>query len=387
MDFGYFVFYSEANAFCILIFSILLINDFFHSSRQSKQLWFSRTILVHICYFLSDIGWAAASANLLQPRYTFSMLFNFSNYVLLSLIAYEWFMFMASAENMNIPSSWRRRLICRVPIILSVLILIFVHLVSPGFWLNEEGAPRLSYYLMMVSVPIIYILSSFILSIHNAGKTENRQDRHLYLLIGIYPLGVVLFGMLQTFAFQAPLFCCGCTLMMLFFYIQNMQTQVSLDSLTRLNNRGQIDRYLAQLRGREQKKTYVMMIDVDHFKEINDTYGHTEGDRALILVADSLRQAAELLTDPVFLGRYGGDEFTVLVQTEEGPEYIDQLILRIRYALREKQVINKLPYRLNISIGYELLGSGSDSPAESLVRADQKLYEDKRASGIAGKMR
>ncbi len=385
MDFGYYVFYSEANAFCILIFSILLVNDFFHSSRQSKQLWFSRTILVHICYFLSDIGWAAVSANLLHPRYTFSQLFNFSNYVLLSLIAYEWFMFMAAAENMNIPSSRKRRLLCRVPMILSVLVLIIVHFAVPGFWVQEDGMPRLRYYLMMVSVPIIYILSSFVLSLHNTGKAENRQDRHLYLLIGIYPLGVVFFGMLQTFAWQAPLFCCGCTLMMLFFYIQNMQTQVSLDSLTRLNNRGQIDRYLAQLRGREREITYILMIDVDRFKEINDTYGHTEGDRALMLVSDSLRQAVEQLPEPVFLGRYGGDEFTVLIQTEKGPEYIDQLILRIRYALREKQVINKLPYRLNISIGYELLGAGS--PEKSLARADQKLYEDKRASGFSGKRR
>ncbi len=380
VDIRYFSFYTQANVFCILIFAVLLINDWFHSAPQNKQLWFTRTVWVHILYFLSDIGWAATDAGLLLPGHFFSLLFNFTNYVLLSLIAYEWFMYMAAAENMMLASSRRRRMVCRLPLLISAAALVTVYLLNPDWLTDERGNPGLWYYLMMVFVPVIYILASFIRSLLNAAKAENRQDRHLYLIIGIYPLGVVLFGMLQTFAWQAPLFCCGCTLMMLFFYIQNMQTQVSLDPLTRLNNRGQIDRYMSQIRGRENQRIYVLMIDVDRFKEINDSYGHTEGDRALVLVAESLRQAVEQIQAPVFLGRYGGDEFTVFVQTEEEREYIDQLVYRIRYALREKQVMNSLPYKLNISIGYALLSGGEESLADCLVRADEKLYEDKRTT-------
>ncbi len=377
MEIGYFKSYSQANAFCILIFSILLFNDYYHNARQDKQLWFNRTLWVHIFYFLSDIGWASMIAGLL-PRYPFGPAFNFTNYVLLSLIAYEWFMYMAAAENMNLQGTRRRRMFCRLPMLCSVLILLAVYLISPGVWLDGEGNPTTRYYLMMVFIPVIYILSSFVFSLKNALEAKRRQEKHLYLLIGIYPLGVVFFGLLQTFLVQAPLFCCGCTLMMLFFYILNMQTQVSLDPLTRLSNRGQIERYMSQLHAREDQRTYVMMIDVDHFKEINDTYGHREGDRALVMVAEALRQAAENLPEHIFPGRYGGDEFVVFVRTGEGDAYMDQLSLRIRYSLREKQMVSRLPYQLNISIGYELLREGTDTPEACLIRADEKLYKNKR---------
>ncbi len=378
MDYRYFLTYTQANVFCILIFVLLLANDLLHSARQEKQLWFNRTIGVHIFYFLCDIGWAAALAGLIEDRQTFALFFNFSSYVLLSLIAYEWFMYMAASENMNMMATAGKRWICRLPVMLSAVGFVVFYLLFPSFRSDGETPPGTLYYLLMVTVPMIYILSSFILSLINAGRTENRQDRHLYLLIGVYPLGVVLFGLLQTFAVQAPLFCCGCTLMMLTFYIQNMQTQVSLDPLTRLSNRGQIDRYMHQLRNRENQKVFVMMVDVDHFKEINDTFGHTEGDRALNLVAESLRQAVEQIREPVFIGRYGGDEFTLFLQTGEGRKYVDQLVLSIRYSLREKSVSNRLPYDLSISIGYEELGDQGDSVKACLERADEKLYQEKR---------
>jgi diguanylate cyclase (GGDEF)-like protein len=187
---------------------------------------------------------------------------------------------------------------------------------------------------------------------------------------------VVFFGLLQTFFLNAPLFCFGCTIMMLFFYIQTLQALISVDSLTRLNNRGQIDRYMKQVRYRENVPVWGIMIDIDHFKQINDTYGHAEGDRALVIVSDALRQTAEQMKGPEFIGRYGGDEFTVILQASE--EDADRLIATLREILHKKQVENNLPYELKLSIGRDCLRDARDTMAACLNRADQQLYEFKR---------
>jgi len=169
---------------------------------------------------------------------------------------------------------------------------------------------------------------------------------------------------------------------MLYFYIQNLQNLVSVDSLTRMNNRGQINRYLARTRYREGVRIFVMMIDVDRFKQINDTYGHAEGDRALVIVSDALKMIDDHIKMPVFIGRYGGDEFTVCVQdpteSDDTPERVAEILRKI---LEEKQEKNHLPYDLKISIGCEVLKDENDTMEACLIRADQKLYENKRAKG------
>ena len=59
MQLDYFFFYTESNIVCMVILAIMLFNDKKHSTRREKQIWFNRTIVAHILYFVSDIGWAA----------------------------------------------------------------------------------------------------------------------------------------------------------------------------------------------------------------------------------------------------------------------------------------------------------------------------------------
>ena len=381
MQLDYFFFYTEANVVCMAVLSILLINDKLYSTKQEKQIWFNRTIVAHLLYFASDIGWAAVLSGQLPKTRFLVATFNLSNYILLSLLAYEWFMYMAAAENMPIRRTVRQRNLCRLPMLITVPAMMIAYAAAPDFWISDSGELNIWYYPMMIVAPAFYLLAAFVFSMRNAKKTESRDDAHLYRLIGIYPLGVLGFGLIQTFALNAPLFCFGCTLMMLFFYILSLQTLVSVDSLTRLNNRGQINRYMAQVRYREDVQAFAMMIDIDRFKEINDTFGHAEGDRALILVSEALKQTAERISSPVFIGRYGGDEFTVFIQNPEVSDLPERTAEAIREILKEKQTENQLPYALEVSIGYDVLKGKEDSMEACMIRADKKLYEDKRNRG------
>jgi len=161
---------------------------------------------------------------------------------------------------------------------------------------------------------------------------------------------------------------------MLVFYIQSLQAQVSLDPLTGLNNRGQLERYCSQkgnllIPGR---KTFAVMMDIDRFKSINDTYGHAEGDRALVQVAGALKKALGRRSMPSFLCRYGGDEFILIVHPV-GADEVEALIRDIRSELKSQNT----EYPLFISAGYDELQGPEDSIVGCIERADSKLYQNK----------
>ena len=380
MTLDYFFFYTEANIVCIVIFAILLRHERLYSTRQEKQIWFNRTMIAHILYFLSDIGWAAVISGNLPRTRALVILFNFLNFVLLSMISYGWFMYMAASEDMILGKTWKQRRLLCLPMMISITVIVVAFIAAPRFWVNDAGELNTWYYPLMLAAPLIYIIGSAVISLINAKKADTREKKQLYRLIGLYPLSVVFFGLLQLIALNAPLFCFGCTVMMLYFFIQSMQSQISLDALTKLNNRGQIERYMKQVRYRENLPVYAAMIDIDHFKKINDTFGHAEGDRALILMAEAMKQTSERIGENAFIGRYGGDEFTMIVQSaKEG--IMEQVADWLRDFAHQKQEENHLRYALDVSIGYDLLRDGKDTMEACLKRADKKLYENKRAAG------
>lgn len=381
MGTDYFIFYTEASAICILILSMMLLNDRMYNTHQEKQIWFNRVINAFIMYFISDACWAAVIGGVLPAPRWFIVLVNLTNFIFMSLITYEYFMFMAVSEKMTFLLDNRKRHLLLLPLVISTLVMVIAYAVDPFFWINENGELNQLYYPLMIAAPAFYLLTSFILSAINAHKTESREEKKMYWLLGILPLGVGAFGLIQVYTLNAPTFCFGCTLMWLWFYIQNMQTMISIDDLTRLNNRGQINRFMEQANIRATDRVFIMMIDIDRFKQINDTYGHSEGDRALILVSEALRQTCGDISTPVFLGRYGGDEFTIILQNPMDKDHPEQVAKSLRDILTEKQRENKLPYALEVSIGYDEMIAWEDTMKDCLKRADEKLYKEKKLKG------
>ena len=375
----YFLIYAGGNIVCIIIFVLLLFHNQRYNTQQEKEIWFNRTMAAHILYFLSDIGWAGILGGKIPNLRPLVVFFNFTNYILLSLIAFAWFMYMAASEDMILSMTRKQRILWMLPMTISTVAIVTAYMIAPYFWISEQGELNSWYYPMLLAAPLFYILSSFVISMRNAARAESREIKKRYRLIGLYPLSVVFFGIVQTVLLDAPLFCFGCTIMMLHFYIQSMQAQISVDSLTRLNNRGQIERYLSQIKYRENMPIYAAMMDVDHFKKINDTFGHAEGDRALVLIAKTLKQTVGKIGG-AFIGRYGGDEFVLIVHSaEEG--IMERAAEVLQSIATKKQEENKLLYNLNLSVGYDRLGAAPDTMENCLKRADEKLYENKRKKG------
>ena len=378
MGFDYFVFYTEASVICIIILLMILITDRIYNTKQEKHIWFGRAIISFILYFISDACWAAMLSEQFPKVRFFVVLFNFSNYVFLSLMAYGTFRFIAATEKMPFRKSLAKRILVFLPVFINILFIVIAYIQNPLYWINENNELNDLYMVLLILVPSCYLLAGFFLSIKYALKAESKEERRQFLFIGIVPLSVGAFGMLQVVALNAPTFCFGCTLMWLWLYIQNMHSLISVDDLTHLNNRGQINRYMEQIHYDEEERVYVMMLDIDRFKSINDTYGHFEGDRALVIASEALKEICDSVKCSTFLGRYGGDEFTIIVRAEEDQEGPDQITDMIRRLVAEKQQEYELQYDLKFSIGYDELRDKDDSIYDCMKRADEKLYVDKR---------
>ena len=381
MGFDYFVFYTEASLICVIILSTILLTDRMYNTKQEKQVWFGRAIVTFMLYFISDAFWAAMLSGEFTVKRSYVVLVNLSNYILLGLMAYGLFMFIAASEKMPFRKDAVKRRLIFLPVIISTLAISIAYVKNPLFWVNEQNELNNLYFPLMIAAPSLYLWAGFGLSVRYALKSVSKMDKRRFLAIGSIPVIVMAFGMIQVVVLNAPTFCFGCTVMWLFYYLENMQTMISIDDLTHLNNRGQINRYLEQIHYNKDIRVIIMMIDINKFKTINDTYGHAEGDRALVIVSEALRQTCEQIKASVFLGRYGGDEFTIVIKNPEEDIMPEQLVSMIRSILTQKKTENQLPYDLNVSIGYDLIRGSDDDANECLKRADKNLYIDKQRKG------
>ena len=203
------------------------------------------------------------------------------------------------------------------------------------------------------------------------------------LCIGDTAIGIVSVQSLKKHAFtQSSLRILHLVTNQLALAIKNVQLfreteqRVDRDALTGLFNRSYTMRRLAEeLERAARRGNYVcaLMLDLDRFKDVNDTYGHPIGDLAIRTVADGLRQACR---SSDIICRYGGDEFLIVCPDLAEPES-RAIVTRIRDELRLRRVaIPGSRIELRASIGVAISTPGMDAAA-IVDAADRDLYQDK----------
>ncbi|QDT99764.1 putative diguanylate cyclase YdaM [Gimesia aquarii] len=157
----------------------------------------------------------------------------------------------------------------------------------------------------------------------------------------------------------------------------DLKLAASMDALTSVANRGELETQLAIMLARINKEQNspplsIMFIDADHFKNINDTYGHSIGDDVLIELARLFQHetySGELV------GRYGGEEFVILCP-ETDLEHAVKKAERLRLAISNLKIENIIKTRLSASFGVAQAESG-DTVESLFRRADKALYNAK----------
>ncbi|EJM67697.1 diguanylate cyclase (GGDEF) domain-containing protein [Pseudomonas sp. GM49] len=217
-----------------------------------------------------------------------------------------------------------------------------------GHFLNVRFIPELNWYL-------------FVDKREDSALGEIRQSLYLNLLICLLVTLTVLALLNRVFK----------------RYQDKIQAQAILDSLTELPNRRGFDLLAAQAMHearREPKPLTALLLDLDHFKALNDTYGHLAGDQVLIGFARDLESC---LRHSDIVCRWGGEEFIVLLKDTDGKtglmiaEKIRQHVEQQRYAYNDKAL------QLSVSIGLTTL-QPDDTLHSLLSRADHAMYRAKQ---------
>ena len=376
----YFIYYASINIVGAVFFGIMLYHDHTSIDKQEKQVKYDHALLAFLLYFLSDAIWSGVDSGVFPVSTASVMITNFANFVLMTAITYRWLLYVMAEE--QIPG--RNNLLVKhaliFPLFISIIVLIIFYAVSPELLIGTDLKSTRLFDVFLCTIPNIYIIAVLGYTVKKALHEKNPLEKNKHLYIGGFPIMAIAGGLLQmTLMPELPIFCFASTILMLIFYIKSMDSRISTDPLTNLNNRGQLLRYISQEGNlfTEGRSTYIVMIDINDFKKINDTYGHSEGDSALVILSGAITSVIRNHHMPIFLARYGGDEFILIVRPVEESE-MDALIADLRESIVKKCEDENKPYRISIGIGMDkLLRSEEDAFAKSLKRADDKMYENK----------
>lgn len=277
----------------------------------------------------------------------------------------------------NSELSGMRRFLFRVSIPVYVYIVLVLLNVRHGFLFlvnDEEIYQRGPAFEGTYVLCFAYAAAMTVRSLADAFRGENYADRGYYILLGVFPAVPVTAGLVQYFYPNLPVMCPAMTIFSIIIYTDAMEQLIYTDPLTSLDNRRSFLRGIViMMRNlRAEDRLYFAMIDINDFKSINDTYGHTVGDAALVIMADAMRQCADSHRNRFGLCRYGGDEFAVILSSADKGEirrYLDNVVKKVKVLSDER----KMPCRILFSAGVAVW-NGKDDPGMFTAGADREMY-------------
>ena len=283
------------------------------------------------------------------------------------MIGYLWAKFIM--VHMNIPFSDIRRNIYRTIGLISIVLLV-INIFYPLVFSVSDGRYQRGFaYIIFLIFAAFYILDSLYLYVKRVKKNGSLKlfPVHIFLIPVI--LGVVI----QAFFVEIAITWTSIAISVAGIMTALKNEIIFTDCLTGLYNRVYLE--FLHKRACNKKDCWVsgIMIDLNGFKQINDNYGHAEGDLALCIVADLLRKS---FSEYGVVTRYAGDEFVIMLNTTD-----DQLIQKIIESAKKNFVTenekNDKPYQLSASMGYAITNLSNETIDDFMNRIDEQMYQDK----------
>lgn len=375
--------YAEINFLCICVLLVIYWNVQWKSFQQMAHILLSRVLRFTIAYFVLDILWVFVSAAEPTPAVILAnKLINVVQYPLLALTSYLWFTYSENLQASPLTATVARRHCWGLPVALMAVLALVSLRTGWLFSVDAENVYRRGpLYILNVMVSYGYMVLGSGRALWRSWQTDSIAEQARYRTLArfvIAPAGLSILQMLLPS--HPPTICAGITLGILYAFISLQNQQISQDPLTGLNNRARLWQYLSARMHAFLgfAPLYLVMIDMDQLKSINDLYGHVEGDHALRLVADAMRASAG--RQGYFLARYGGDEFTLVCEPPSGMD-ICTVCDNLQWSVARQAQEAHLPYPLSVSFGYAKYDPGEHYNVETFIHAaDLQLYEMKKSS-------
>lgn len=377
------ILYSEIMIVCIMVLGIIFYNDM-KSSRgplMIGQKVFRLLLLANMGAMFFDTIGILYNGTFFQ--YSRSIIF-IANFIYYSFHSVVGVLFLLYVDFSLYPD--QKRFKARLPFYLIPMVVVYL-LNFSNYWTgwyftvnNENMYQRGKYFIVPTLVCLGYVICSVFLTITwwSRNKADYKSQRELYVRLVVIPvipcIGSILQALIPGSASTLP--CTALALLLNYVTVQN--GQMAKDHLTGLYNRVQLESYMNyQIRNlREGKYFFLILLDLDRFKMINDTYGHIVGDDALIQMAKILRMNCKKKQD--YVSRLGGDEFVIIGQCNDKAS-VEVILERLQAAVEDFNKNGKKQYQLQFSAGYTICDRGSEATLDTLINeADQKMYQNKK---------
>ena len=371
--------HMEIYLFCIFVILIVLLQIKRAKDNRAQQLQFARMLVTVAVLIALEMLWTLMEYGAIGEGTAFlGWAVNSVFFIVSGIVGVEWVLFSELVQKSKLYMDKRLRRLCIIPVVVIAVFAVTAYWNHWLFYIDENGIyHRGSVYFIQIIcsyiMPLLSTVKAFIRSFNAREYTQRREFRALGMVI-IMPFVTFVIQMLLP---GTPAQCVGLTIGAMSVFIFMKDSQISTDPLTGLNNRYRMDMYLQSkledyVPGK--KRLFLMMMDVDEFKSINDTYGHIVGDEAIKHVSQAVKTVGR--NTNVFIGRYGGDEFTIICEAASEEELI-KISGSINSILSEKS--KDLPYSLSLSIGIAEYSEDMKSAQAFIAAADQRLYEAKNA--------
>ncbi|MEE8885139.1 MAG: GGDEF domain-containing protein [Eubacteriales bacterium] len=302
--------------------------------------------------------------------------FNTVQAILLTSMAFTWLLYVAERTWSKEARQSRKMYLLTIPLFFVIIIYIINLFVPVVFTITDDFhyIPDGFMYPVVLIIDLFYFLGSSVYGLVSMRHSKNYQF-FPFIFVLIFTIAG---GILQVDDFRRSVIYLAAALSFtaVFMEIQNQNSYI--DSLSHVYNRQYLSRYVSRVCSESQRSAHMqmtfLMIDVDNFKSINDTYGHQAGDDAIGDIGNMLLEA---VPGSAVCARYGGDEFVVILQTVDR-KAVQDVIDRFHKLRCELNDSGTRPYKLHISIGSTVLDSEGDTPDAVFRRMDLAMYEQKR---------
>ena len=273
----------------------------------------------------------------------------------------------------------RKRRLMFVPFIVLIVLTFltlryhfFFHIDAEGNYIKDWA------YVPMLLCAYSYIIWMVIKMFYYLRQPQFYVQKRKLMSLASFAAFPLIAGVAQAVFTGVSLIVAGATISMVQVFVSLQETRITIDQQTGVNNRTRLMQVFESQMLNEHRPLYFVMMDLDHFKEINDRYGHLEGDNALMAFAAILRSVCARYS--CMLARYGGDEFVVLLTPslfDEG-SLIEIFRADVQRAVAEHNAASRKPYKLNVSIGWAKRSTKLNTIPELIAAADAAMYAEKQ---------
>ncbi len=367
------VIHIELNLVCLVILGFIVYLSLHKVSQHMSRVLFRYFVYGVMLNLFLDILWVLVEGKSFAGAYELNELINAVFLTCAVLFGGLWYLYCL--EVLGHPLTRRTVGTIAIPVVIYAALNFLSMWTGWMFYITPDNHyQRGPWFLLQIAgsggivlLPLFHIVKAMI----SPGPNRYTARRLLYFYIftvGGFLLTVSTAGMPGTWNWAA--------VSVALLYMDEQDKEIQRDTLTGLNNRKMLEKTFSDYIGQvcENQNLYIFMFDLDHFKQINDTCGHTVGDEVLKDAAKLLQMS--LKGQRGFLARYGGDEFLFMgffADTQAADEY--RAIVVKNYEEYNRQ--GDRPYRLMLSCGYARYSSG-DSLEDVIAAADKVLYEEKR---------